>query len=223
MNTALPIHPERSLAELASTHAAASRVFQAHGLDFCCHGRETLAAACDRRGLDPAELIRRIERDSPPATEGWEARPLPELIDHLLVRFHEAHRAELPRLIALAERVEQVHAARPDCPRGLGEMLRRIQGELEDHMQKEEQVLFPLIRSGRGRLAGMPIQAMETEHRDHAANLARLRELTGGYVVPDGACGSWHALYLGSSELELELMRHIHLENHVLFPRALGA
>jgi len=221
MTTSPAIDPDASLARLATLHPAASRVFHAHDLDFCCHGQESLGSACRRAGLDPADLIREIEQAPSLPADHWDERPLNELIDHLLANFHEAHRAELPRLTAMADKVADRHRDHPALPRGLADLLRGIHGGLEEHMQKEEQVLFPLIRSGRGHLAGMPIQVMETEHRDHAANLARLRKLTNDYAVPDGACSTWHALYLGLHALELELMQHIHLENHVLFPRCL--
>ena len=82
-------------------------------------------------------------------------------------------------------------------------------------------MLFPLIRSGRGHLARMPVQVMEAEHRDHARNLAMLRSLTNDYTAPAEACATWRALFLGLSELEKDLMLHIHLENNVLFPNAL--
>jgi regulator of cell morphogenesis and NO signaling len=92
---------------------------------------------------------------------------------------------------------------------------------MESHMQKEEQILFPMIRAGRGRMALMPVQVMEQEHRDHGENLALMRKLASDFVAPEEACNTWRALYLGLAELESELMAHISLENHVLFPRAL--
>ena len=221
MTPTAAITPQASLADLATTHAGASRVFHLYGLDFCCHGQEPLAAACARKGLDPAVLVAEIEREIAPAFERWDERPLGALIEHVRAHYHAAHRAELPRLIAMATKVEQVHADKPTCPRKLAATLERIQGELEDHMQKEEQVLFPLVQSGRGHMAAMPVQVLETEHRDHARNLERLRTLTDGYVPPAEACNTWRALYLGLAELERDLMQHIHLENNVLFPRAL--
>jgi regulator of cell morphogenesis and NO signaling len=90
-----------------------------------------------------------------------------------------------------------------------------------DHLAKEEQVLFPLIRSGQGRLAAGPAHAMEREHQDHGRNLARMRDLTNDLTPPQEACTTWRALYLRLESLENELMEHIHLENNVLFPRAL--
>jgi regulator of cell morphogenesis and NO signaling len=114
-----------------------------------------------------------------------------------------------------------VHADHPAVPRGLAAHLRRMSQELEDHMGKEEVVLFPMIRSGRGSFAMGPVQVMELEHLDHAANLERMRQLANDCTPPPDACATWKALYLGLADLEREIMEHIHLENHALFPRAL--
>ena len=114
-----------------------------------------------------------------------------------------------------------MHADKADRPRGLAEHLARLADELEQHMQKEEQVLFPLIRAGRGAIAATPVQVLEHEHKDHALNLAHTRALAHDFVPPESACNTWRALYLGLEQLERDLMQHIHLENNVLFPRAL--
>lgn len=221
--TQQPIRPAQTVGQLASTLPGASRVFHRHGLDFCCGGHASLGEACAAAGLEVGSVIAEIEDEArrPGSFERWDERPLPELIDHVLERFHEPHRQELPRLLAMARKVEEVHAQKSACPRGLAAHLERMSEELELHMQKEEQVLFPLLRSGRGRMAAMPIQVMEQEHRDHGENLERLRRLTDGYSPPPEACGTWRALYLGLAELERELMEHIHTENNILFPRAL--
>lgn len=221
-------HPtiERSstLAELAVTRAGASRVFHRLGLDFCCHGQRSLSEACAERGLAVDELVSALaaeERPTDTPFERWDEGALDDLVEHLLQRFHEPHRAELPRLIEMARKVELVHREKPGCPQALGDHLEALAAELEQHMQKEERVLFPLVRSGRGRMAPMPIQVMEEEHEDVGQALARTRELTNDFVAPEEACGTWRALYLGLAELERDLMEHIHLENNVLFPRAL--
>jgi len=217
-----PLHPDQSLGRLAATHAGASRVFHRHGLDFCCGGSVGLADVCAANGLDVDALLAEIRAETRPAGfERWDERPLGELIDHVLARFHEPHREELPRLVAMARKVEDVHAEKATCPHGLAAHLERMAEELELHMQKEEQVLFPLVRAGRGGSAMMPIQVMEQEHRDHGENLVRLRALAHGFEPPPEACGTWTALYLGLAELERELMEHIHTENNILFPRAL--
>jgi len=218
-----PIDADQSVGQLASTLPGASRVFHRHGLDFCCGGHVNLGEACASAGLDVDAVISEIGAETKEALdfERWDERPLPEVIDHILERFHEPHRRELPRLVEMARKVEEVHAEKASCPRGLAEHLERMGEEMELHMQKEEQVLFPLLRKGGGAMAAMPIQMMEREHRDHGRNLEQLRALTSDHTPPPEACGTWKALYLGIAELERELMEHIHTENNILFPRAL--
>jgi len=211
------------LAQLATTRAGASRVFQRHHLDFCCGGQRDLATACADRGLDPQAVLAEIESESLPQQifERWDERGAAELIEHILERFHRPHRQELERLLPMARKVERVHADKASCPHGLADHVSRMSEELVMHMQKEEQVLFPLIQSGAGRAARMPVQVMEAEHHDHARNLAKLDSLTCDYTPPPEACATWRALYLGLFELKQELMLHIHLENNVLFPKVL--
>ncbi|MEQ8762672.1 MAG: iron-sulfur cluster repair protein YtfE [Planctomycetota bacterium] len=222
MNTT-DIRADQSLAELASIHPGAAPTFLRQKLDFCCHGRTTLAEACQVHGLDPEDLVREIQAYTASRDEfdRWDEKTLDELIDHILVRFHERHRADLPPLIEMARKVEARHQDKPTCPQGLTAFLAFLQDELEQHMQKEEQILFPMIRAGQGSRAHMPIQVMEQEHKDHGQNLARLRQLTGDLEPPAEACTTWRALYVGLADLESELMLHIHLENNILFPRAL--
>jgi regulator of cell morphogenesis and NO signaling len=214
--------PLTTLAELATKHPSASRVFQKLGFDFCCKGMRSLAAACAERGVDPNAVLDEIQHSQSLATERGHAEDTNEqLIDHIVNHYHERLREELPTLVAMATKVESVHQNRAGCPHGLSEHIQAMADELISHMGKEEQILFPLILSGRVRLHG-PIQVMEAEHRDHARNLERLRELTSDFAPPTGACATWRALYLRLSDFERELMEHVHLENHVLFPRALG-
>ncbi|MBM3990507.1 MAG: iron-sulfur cluster repair protein YtfE [Planctomycetes bacterium] len=218
-----PIRPDTTLADLATTHAGASRVFHRHGLDFCCHGRISLAKACAEHKLDLDALLSelRAEEQRTESFEQWDERALPQLVEHLLANFHLRHREELPRLIAAARKVESVHGEKSSCPKGLAAHLEHMAEELEDHMQKEEQVLFPMVLAGRGAMAAMPVQVLEMEHNDHALNLQRSRALAHGFVPPSEACGTWRALYLGLEAFERDVMQHIHLENNVLFPRTL--
>jgi regulator of cell morphogenesis and NO signaling len=218
------ISADSTLAALATTYAGASRVFLRHGLDFCCNGAISVAEACCRRGLDRERILAELRAELRPAAPGsrWDAQPLDDVIQHVLDRYHAGHRRDLPQLLQLAAKVERVHAYKPACPRGVCAHLQQIGNELEQHMQKEEQVLFPMLRSGRGAMAAGPIQVMEEEHVHHGRNLAELRRLAHDFVPPPEACNTWRALYVGLAELEREVMQHIHLENHVLFPRALA-
>ena len=150
----------------------------------------------------------------------WNTQPQDQLIDHLLARYHARHREQLPELIRLASRVEQVHGERDNCPNGLADHLRDMQQELESHMLKEEQILFPVLLDGLGARAAAPISVMRMEHDHHGEELAKLEALTHGITLPRGACNTWRALYLGLQTLREDLMAHIHLENNVLFERA---
>ncbi len=216
--------PTTSLAQIAIDTPAAPGVFLRHGLDFCCHGQRSLAEACGEKGLDPQAIIGELE--SAAAPQGVAARlkdrPLPEIIDVILGPYHAPLRRDLPGLIDLAAKVERVHAEKPSCPHGIAEHLREVLASVESHMAKEEKILFPLIRTGYGAGALMPIKVMMAEHEDHGESLRRTRELTGDLVPPPEACTSWRALYVELARLEAELMEHIHLENNVLFPRALN-
>ena len=170
------------------------------------------------RGRTRLEALRADPADAD--TADWSREPLGRLIDHVLARFHTRHREQLPELIRLALRVEQVHAAHPDCPAGLADHLRDMQQELESHMQKEEDVLFPILAMGQGARAGAPITVMRMEHEQHGQALARLDAVTHDATPPAGACTTWRALYAGLRTLREDLMEHIHLENNILFERA---
>ncbi|MGE5337702.1 MAG: iron-sulfur cluster repair protein YtfE [Gemmatimonadota bacterium] len=205
------------LGQIARQLSGASAVFRRYGLDFCCGGADTLRAAAKERGLDVNEIERALHGlDAGSDTAPTEARTL---IDHILTRYHDTHRRELPELIELAQRVEAVHQGHPDVPRGLAAMLRNIAAELDAHMQKEEQVLFPMMRAGGTPMIVHPIAMMQHEHVEHGERLRRLETLTRGHVPPADACTSWIALYAGTRKLVDDVMQHIHLENNVLFPQ----
>lgn len=147
--------------------------------------------------------------------------PQAQLIDHLLERYHARHREQLPELIRLASRVEQVHGHHLACPNGLADLLRDIEQELEGHMLKEEQVLFPMLQMGLGPQAAPPIKVMRFEHEQHGQALEQLQALTNHIQPPSDACNTWRALYHGLEVFHGDLLEHIHLENDVLFVRAL--
>jgi regulator of cell morphogenesis and NO signaling len=214
-----------TLAELAVTHPAAARVFRRHRLDFCCGGRRPLDEVCRERQLDASTILAAIAREDPLVADQrrWDEAPLPMLVDHIQSVYHQRLRAQLPALIAMARRVEVRHADKASCPRGLAVHLEAMHAAVLEHLQKEEQILFPMIVSGMGRRAGGPVHVMELEHEHHGEDLQRVRQLTVDLLPPDEACTTWRALYLGLQQLEQELMDHIHLENNILFRRALAS
>ncbi|MDF3885628.1 iron-sulfur cluster repair protein YtfE [Cupriavidus basilensis] len=214
---------EQSLGQLARQIPGATRVFHDFQLDFCCGGKQTLGEAAQAAGLDAQaveasllSLQAQAQRDG----RDWGSASAADLIAHILARYHEVHRQQLPELIRLARRVEQVHGDREDCPLGLADHLCVMQQELESHMQKEEQVLFPLLARELGGMAGGPITVMRMEHDEHGQALQRLNELTNDITLPRAACNTWRALYLGLRTLREDLMEHIHLENNILFDNA---
>lgn len=214
-----------TLADLAVTHPAAARVFYRHGLDFCCGGRRPLADACAQRGLDPDAILDAIDREDSVTGDArrWDHEPLSELIDFIVGTYHRRLRETFPELLRMATKVEARHAANPHCPAGLAAQLTAMHQEVLEHLAKEERVLFPLILSGQGRMASGPVQVLEHEHASHAHDLQIIRQLTHDLQPPAEACATWRALYVGLQALEQELMVHIHLENNVLFRRALVA
>jgi regulator of cell morphogenesis and NO signaling len=159
----------------------------------------------------------------PPKPVNWELRSQAELVDHIETHYHAGLRHDVPRLIERARRIEREHAGHAQLPVGLTELLEKLEGELEAHMQKEERILFPTLRTGsRGGPIDMPIRMMEREHDDHADELEQIRRLTHGLTAPVDASPSWTALYSALATLEADLHQHIYLENNVLFARARG-
>ncbi len=211
-----------TLADIVTQQPEAAKVFARHGLDFCCHGQRPLDEACGERGLSAEAVMREVDAAGSVAEAGrWDERPLPELIDHILERYHAPLLDDIDALITMARKVESVHAAKRSVPTGLAAHLEGVRAAVETHLAKEEQILFPMIKSGQGAMASMPVKVMMREHEDHGANLQRIRAKTNDLVLPDEACATWRALYSGLEKLEMDLFEHIHLENNVLFPRAL--
>lgn len=217
---ALPVRfADRTLADIAATLPGATAVFRQRKLDFCCGGQVSLSQAAAQRGIPLREMEAELEavaaRGLPPEhPEGTD-----DLIGLIESRYHAVHRRELPELLRLAHRVEAVHKGHTHAPRGIAALLDQMNAELEEHMQKEEQILFPLMRRGGHPMIAQPIAVMLAEHDDHGAHLRRLEQLTNDFTVPDDACPTWRALYLGAKKLADDLMQHIHTENNVLFPR----
>ncbi len=213
---------EQPIGQLACALPGATRIFHQHKLDFCCGGHKSLREAAEKRGLNPEALLSELaplqQLDS--QSRDWRSASPGELIDYILRRFHEQHRQDVPELIRLARRVEQVHGERADCPTGLADHLEIMFQELLSHMMKEEQVLFPMLLAGNDGEARSPISLLRLEHDQHGEALARLEALTDDITAPADACNTWSALYAGLARLREDLMQHIHLENNVLFLNA---
>ncbi|MGE5233739.1 MAG: iron-sulfur cluster repair di-iron protein [Acidobacteriota bacterium] len=229
----LDLHSEITIAAVAAASPATIRVFQRHGIDFCCGGKRPLADVCSEKGLDFASLAQELraaaeERNGEP---DWTRARFNTLIAHILVTYHEALRDELPRLLMMADKVARVHGEQHPETREVRRVLAGFVPELERHMIVEEDEVFPRIlqieRDPAGRSAdqaalGDRLAALEREHETAGSELAELRALTTDYTPPAGACNTYRGLYWGLGELERTMHRHVHLENNILFPRALA-
>jgi regulator of cell morphogenesis and NO signaling len=224
------ITEQTTIAEIASSVPSSVRVFQRHGIDFCCGGKRPIGVVCQEQGLSYNEIVQVIQAsNAQPASDArdWMQAPLADLVTHILQTYHEPLREELPRLEMMAQKVARVHGENAPYMIRVNAIVAELADELRSHMQKEEMVLFPAVGAieGQGAQPSMPLSApiavMEDEHEHAGGLLAELRELTSGYVMPEWGCGTFQALYHGLAELEAAMHVHIHLENNILFPRTL--
>jgi regulator of cell morphogenesis and NO signaling len=232
--TITEITPETRIGDIVAARPALARLFEGLGIDYCCGGKQTLAAACAVHNVAPSTIIATIEAtlatlDAGPAEVDAAALSLTELADHIEQTHHRYLKEELPRLVEMADRVARKHGWRDTRLAELAATAQDLAQEMFSHMHKEEVVLFPLVRQiDAGTLEGFeaavanPIRQMEAEHDAAGRAVAHLRLLTGGFVPDAEACNTHRALLAGLAQLELDLHRHIHKENNVLFPRALA-
>lgn len=217
----------RPVADIVGDHPETARVMQRHRIDYCCRGQMPLAAACADRGADPevvrAELDtaiaeRRGVRDGDPRTLGTAA-----LIALVVDRHHGYLRRQLPFLVPLAKKVARVHGEHDPRLIELLEIVTALSDALLPHLDEEEKVLFPALLGSRPDVAlGTELDAMKSEHLAVGDLLHRMRVLTADFAVPDWACGSYRTLFAELEDLEGDVLAHVHLENHVLAPRALA-
>jgi regulator of cell morphogenesis and NO signaling len=213
---AFDLSPAQTLGQIAVAVPGATAVFRRLKLDFCCGGKVSLAQAAQAKGLDTAALLAELgglQRVDPLLLPSSPAA----LIAHIVSRYHQVHREQLPELVRMATRVEAVHRDHPQVPAGLADLLEEIQQDLLTHMHKEECILFPMLLAGAAAQASQPLTMMRAEHTSHGALLDRLAALTHSATPPQGACNTWRALYAGIQQLHDDLINHIHTENNLLF------
>ncbi len=229
---------EKTVREIAVESPESVRVFESLGIDYCCGGKRPLSDACSHARVDVdrvLELLATASRDSQaPEAGGWDQKPLGDLIVHIVETHHGFVRRETPRIASLLTKVAAKHGPLHPEINQIEPLFTAIGQELATHMLKEEQVLFPYIaRMEQATLSGnplpeaffgsvqRPIANMVAEHDDAGALLSQIRELSHGYTAPNGVCPTFLALYAGLEEFERDLHQHIHLENNILFPRAI--
>jgi regulator of cell morphogenesis and NO signaling len=228
----------QTVREIALEQPTSIRVFEKLGIDYCCGGRKPLSEACAARSLEVGAVIEALEEAAaagPGKTAGdLTGKSLTGLCAHIVSTHHEYVRRELPRLTALAEKVVNRHGENhPELP-VIKATLARLDEELTQHLAKEEIVLFPYIAKLERAIADRepkpqgcfgtvsnPIAMMTQEHDDAGLLLEVIRNKSNQFTTPEGACPTYHAFFDGLREFEQDLHQHIHLENNVLFPRAI--
>ena len=236
----MTIVTNKTVREIALETTSATRVFEKLGVDYCCGGNQSLEEACAKSGLPIEQVIDALELAEaqsavPGINRDWIEAPLTDLIAHILETHHNYTREEIARLTPLLDKVCSVHGKNhPELLRVRATFFALAQ-ELRTHLMKEETVLFPYVTRMEESLAQRepvlpapfgtienPVSMMEHEH-DSAGNALRtMREATNGFTAPEDACVSYQTLYKALAAFEADLHQHIHLENNILFPRAIA-
>lgn len=227
-----------TLADVAATSLSAVRTLERYGLDYCCGGKQPFEDACATKRLDPESVMQEIEQSqgSGASERDWQTAPLDEIVKHIVGTHHEYLKLELPALGNRMNKVLTVHGPKDQKTLGrLADVFGSLRAEMEMHMHKEEMMLFPFLEQyGRAETSGRtvppvpfgsvanPIGVMEREHEGAGGAMVEIRQLTHDFEYPSYACSTVRALFDGLKALEADLHVHIHLENNILFPRAIA-
>jgi len=231
----------RTVRELATEIPNAPRTFEKLGIDYCCGGGKSLSDACMHAHLPVDDVLRALEQGGSftPATEGslpdFTNGALGSLIEHIVTTHHVYVKQGIPRLQQLLHKVVSVHGkSHPELGK-IQQTFQPMAAELTSHMMKEEHILFPhivalenAVNSGRPKpvpvfgTVSNPVHMMELEHDSAGAALKSISELSGNYTPPEEACFSYKTLFTALKEFESDLHQHVHLENNILFPRAIA-
>ncbi len=230
------ITSETPVRDIAVAMPTAIPMLERIGIDYCCHGQHTLTEACAKKDIALAPVLEELKKLQPQSTDQEESRwahaPLKELSEHIVKKHHAFTREQLTLIDSLMAKVEQRHGAEHPEVFQLGKAVAVFGSELKHHADCEETNLFPYIAAiGTGRLPDlpapaqgslkMPITHMMQDHDQTGEELQGIRKLTNDYTPPPEACPTWRGLYRAIEELETDLHQHIHLENNILFPRAM--
>ncbi len=221
----------KTVGELVRENPGRAKVFESFKIGFCCDGKVSLSEACAKKGIDPSVVIEAlVAAEECPSEVDADALTLTTLANHIEETHHAYLREELPRLDFMTRKVAAVHGEHAPELHQIREVFVGFQEELIRHMEKEETVLFPMIREIENSDTALsfhcgsisnPIAQMEKEHDNAGSALEKFRSLTNDYVPPVDACNTYRALFHGLEGLEKDMQQHIHKENNVLFPKAI--
>ena len=230
---------DETLGQIAAKDLRKAQIFKKYGLDFCCGGKKTVKQACAEKGLDVTKIEQELQRaDKNPVTRSlpYDDWSLDFLADYIVNTHHSYVKKTLPDLVQYAAKVARVHGSRhPELP-AIHQLVEEVNAELSAHLIKEEKFLFPYIKElVRAANTGQPpvhavqfgtiqnpVSMMEIEHEMAGKALQEIRMLSDNFSLPEDACASYSLLYRMLDEFENDLHIHIHLENNILFPKALS-
>ena len=228
----------QTVREIALEQPTAIRVFEQFGIDYCCGGRKPLAEACAAGNLEIDTVLAALEAAENKAgiqVENWIEKSLESLTSHIVATHHVYVKRELPRLALLAQKVVNRHGSTKTELQVIATTLMQLDEELTQHLTKEEEILFPYVAGLEKSVSGgtpkphncfgtvaNPIAMMTQEHDAAGTLIGEIRRLSGNFTCPEDACPTFHAFYDGLKEFEQDLHQHIHLENNILFPRAIA-
>jgi regulator of cell morphogenesis and NO signaling len=226
----------KSLAQIVNNNHRAASVFEKYQLDFCCKGKRSLQQACQEKDIRVEDVVADLattEQNGDKATIDYSKLTLHQLTEYIVMTHHSYVKKEMPQILSYLQKVASKHGERhPEIFKVL-ELFAAVSEEMEQHMQKEEHVLFPRIgemerwveegneiRINHTYLEA-PIHMMEQEHDHAGAMLAEINKLTNNYIPPADACTTFKLSFAALQAFEMDLHQHVHLENNILFPRAL--
>lgn len=213
-----------------------AEVFRSFGMDFCCGGGKTIEEACREKGVDIETLAKALEKsmDEPAARQNYNDWSLHFLIDYIINNHHGFVRKKLPEIEYYARKVAGVHGSRHPELVDIHRLFTRLKDEMLDHLEKEEQVLFPyiknLVNAENGeestnanpgfRTVEVPINLMEQEHEAAGGIMDEIKTLSNHFRPPEDACATFRVLFKNLQGFQEDLHKHVHLENNILFPKA---
>ncbi len=232
----MTIRKDDTIGEIVAQNFKAAEVFEQFGLDFCCGGKKTIDAACSAKGLDPEKVVSELSKIENVSVRGIDFNTwgLDFLVDYIINTHHAYVIRAIPNILAHAQKVASVHGSNHPETIKIAGLFSSISDELESHMMKEEKMLFPYIKKlvdiEKNKLDMFyppfgtiqnPITVMENEHAGAGIQLDEINTLSNGYQPPEDACTTFRVLYKELKEFEDDLHIHVHLENNILFPKAI--
>lgn len=230
------ITEERTVGQIVKDDYRTAQVFQRYKLDFCCGGNRTIEEACAKKGIDPQEVYNALSEldNAGPKEDNYDQWSLDFLVDYIVNNHHEFTRNKLPEIGKYAKKVAGVHGDRHEELQKIYYEFTMLHTEIFNHLDKEERILFPYIKqlveaekkgvkpkAPEFGEAANPIAMMEDEHDEAGTSMAKIRRLSNNFTPPEDACTTYRILYQNLEGFEKDLHKHVHLENNILFPKAL--